>query len=312
MYRPRISDAAWGLIWLVVAILLFMPTAVIGYGADVEVKTREMLYPMCRVTVDRSGGSGTILYSEDRSDGCQTFVLTNHHVVEAAIKVESRWSSLLQTDRKQEVNELVQVEIFRYAEGSRQDISDTCRAEIVAHDREHDLALLKLQTARRFEHVARLLPPEEKPAIFEPIWAVGCTLLHPPVVTEGVLNYLDDVIDRKVYWLGSAAICFGNSGGAVFLERSGHYYFIGVPSRMAVVGFSSPVTHMGYFAPICRIREWVKAERLEFLIDSAKKPVDCFREREELRKKAELQQLHISRSGPQEPMPAPPEARPKE
>lgn len=273
---------------LMIIILMLLASGLVA--DEIQKKHDQMLYPVCRVTVGSSGGSGTVLYSEDRGDGRQTYVLTNHHVVADAIAVERKWSSLLQKDVKREVHRPVRVEIFRYSDGSRQDVCDSYRAEVVAHDKDHDLALLKLKTGRKIAYVAVLLPAGETVAIFEQIWAIGCSLLHPPVVTEGVIDYLDDVIDRKVYWMGSANIIYGNSGGAVFIERGGRYCFIGVPSRLSVTGFQA-ITHMGYFVPITRIRKWIKAEHLTFLTDEEVKPTECFAKREEMKKKADLHAL---------------------
>lgn len=283
--------------------------AVTAWAGEIDTKQQEMLFPVVRVTVSGSGGSGTILFSEDRGDGCQTYVLTNHHVVAGAIKVKEEWSSLLQSDVKRESNDPVKVEVFRYADGSRQDVSDTYRGDLVAHHHRHDLALVKLSTTRKLDHVATLLPAEGKVAIFEQIWAVGCSLLHPPVVTEGIIDYLDDVIDRKIYWLGSASIIYGNSGGAVFIERDGHYRFIGVPSRVAVT-WNQAVTHMGYFVPVTRVREWLADEKLAFLFDGKSTPTACFEQRKKLREQAELQLFRKgtpngSSAGDRTPTPSP-------
>lgn len=277
-------------------IVILIP--VIGLTADnTIIKMHEqMLYPVVRITVGNSGGSGTVIYSEDRGDGCQTFILTNHHVIDDAIKVREEWDSLLQADVKRESNDKVRVEVFRYADSSAQDVVDTYRGEIVAHDKNHDLALVKLLTNRQLEYVAQLLPEEVKPAIFTPIWAIGCSLLHPPISTEGILNYLDDIIDRKIYWMGSAQIIYGNSGGSVYMKHKDAYYFIGVPSRVGVT-YGQAVTHMGYFAPVVRVREWASAEELRFLLDKKSKPKDCFEKREEMRKQAKLKMMqHGSKS----------------
>jgi len=283
--------------WLVFA---FLASTVLGGMPDeVKKKHEQMLYPVVRVTVGSGGGSGTIIYSEDRGDGCQTYVLTNHHVVADAIKVREEWSSLLQMDVKKEFNEEVKVEVFRYAEGSRQDFTDACQAEIVAHDRNHDLALLRLKTNRKMDYVAKLYPDNGKVYIFQPIWAVGCQLLHPPIVTRGEINYLDDVIDRKVYWMANACIYFGSSGGAVFTEHEGNYYFLGVPSRVAGT-WTQVVQHMGWFVPITRVRQWIKDEKLDFLVDPKVTPTECFDLRDRLRKEAERKLM----PGPKEPTPA--------
>jgi len=202
---------------------------------------------------------------------------------------------------KREVNDEVKVEIFRYTQGSRQDFSDACQAEIVANSKEEDLALLRLKTSRKIDHVAKMLPENVRVYIFQPIYAVGCSLLHPPIATKGEINYLDDVIDKRTYWMGTANIVFGNSGGAVFTEHNGDYYFIGVPSRVAG-SWTQIFPHMGWFIPITRVRNWAKAEHLEFLIDPKVKPSDCFAKREQLRKEAELR---ISAQKKGEPTPAP-------
>lgn len=268
---------------------------------DLRQKHEQMLYPVVRVTVGNGGGSGTIIYSEDRGDGCQTYVLTNHHVVSDAIKVKEEWSSLLQADVKREANDEVKIEVFRYTNGSRQDFTDACQAEIVAHDKNHDLALLRLKTSRKSDYVAALLPADTQVFIFQPMWAVGCSLLHPPVATAGTVTYLEDVIDRKNYWMGNAQIIFGNSGGAVFLKDGDRYCFAGVPSRVAVT-WGTVVTHMGFFIPPTRVREWSKAEKLDFLTNDKSKPSDCFKLREQLRLEAERRKLGEKR----EPTPATP------
>jgi len=258
--------------------------------AEIELQHRQMLYPVVRVSSGSAAGSGTVLYSEDRGDGCQTYVLTNHHVVEAAIQIKEEWSSLLQAMVKREFNDEVRVELFRYAEGSRQDVTDSYQAEIAAHDKNHDLALVKLKTNRKLDHVARLLPENVMVRIFQPIWAVGCSPAHPPIGTTGHINYLDEVIDRKVYWMGSANIIYGNSGGAVYLKHGGDYWFIGVPSRVAVT-WGQAVTHMGFFVPIPRVRQWCADEHLTFLTAPNVKPGECFAKREERRKAAEMRLL---------------------
>jgi len=270
------------------SLLLSLAAAAFGEPSEVvQKKHEEMLYPVVRVTVGSGGGSGTVLYSEDRGDGCQTYVLTNHHVVDAAIKVEKTWSSLLQMDVKREVNDPIKVEVFRYSDGFRQDVCDSYRAEIVAHDKDHDLALVKIQTSRKLDYVAKLLPKDTTVTIFEPAWSVGCSLLHPPVAADGMVTYLDDVIDRKLYWMASAPIIFGNSGGAMFVQKNGNFFFVGVPSRVGAT-HSQAVEHMAYFVPASRVRKWLADEHLTFLVDVEKTPSECFAARKDLRQKAEM------------------------
>ena len=273
-----------GAAWIM---LVALTTYSAELSPDVKKKHEQMLYPVVRITTGDSAGSGTIIYSEDRGDGCQTYILTNHHVIDGAIKVATEWSSLLQTDVKRERNDEVKVEVFRYINGSRQDFADSCQAEIVAHDKNHDLALLRLKTVRKLDYVAKLPPDGVQYHIFQPIWAIGCSLRQPPVATEGIITYLDGLIDNKLYWSGSASIVYGNSGGAVYTKVGDDYYFIGIPSRVSGTGFQI-FPHMGWFVPLPRLKQWLMDEKLTFLLDPKVKPSDCFELRDKLRKEAEL------------------------
>ena len=52
--------------------------------------------------------------------------------------------------------------------------------------------------------------------IFDDCFAVGASLGHPPVASNGMITYMDDEIDHFKYWMSSAPTIFGNSGGAVY------------------------------------------------------------------------------------------------
>ena len=75
---------------------------------------------------------------------------------------------------------------------------------------------------------------------------------HSPIHTFGHLNGFDDVIDNYPYILSSAPTIFGNSGGSLYVVSENgdeKVYFIGVPSRIAVVGWfggADAITHMSF------------------------------------------------------------------
>lgn len=252
-----------------------------------------VIFPVVRVLCGQGGGSGTVIYcdNKDSKDRWDSFVLTNHHVVDAAIKVEKKWSSLLNVYVDTEVRETVKVEVFKYEKTSRMVGRESFDGDIVAHSKDHDLALLKLRCSRKLEHVAKLRPKalSDVAFLFDPVYAVGCTHLHSPVATRGEVTSLNDEIEGKQFWMGSAAISFGNSGGAVF--RQDTLEFIGVPSRVAVTSFGSVTTHMGYWIPISRIYQWAEEERLSFLY-SDKTPDACLKEREAMQRNAQFQRVN--------------------
>lgn len=237
---------------------------------DINKLHEQVLFSQVRVKTDKAGGSGTIIYSQPAEDGVfHTYALTCHHVVDEAVKVKSEWDPRVGRERKRELRQLVTVEFFDYSNvlhGNRP-LNYSCDAEIVAYDKDHDMALLKLRTVKPAGYVAKLMAPgdEKRLQIGAPTVAVGCALLHDPVLTQGILTHMGDEIDGKLYWMSSAQIIFGNSGGAMFAADGPDYEFIGIPSRIAVAGWSAPITHMGYFSPSTRVHEFFDEQTYQFL-----------------------------------------------
>ena len=231
------------------------------------------LYPTVRVTTAEAGGSGTFLWSIPVEPGrFAHYVLTNHHVIESAIKISEEWDSLKKKEIKVERRQTVHVEFFQYRNLSEPVGTLKTAADIVAWDKDEDLALLKLRDEGQKPDVAKLIPQDRIGTLrlFQPIVAIGAGLGHAPFPTTGLITSMVDEIDRKPYMMGSAQIIFGNSGGGVYLLETGE--FIGVPSRVAVSfrGFSAIVaTHMGFFIPAQRIYGFLEAQGHAFLYDPA-------------------------------------------
>lgn len=259
----------------------------------------QVLYTQVRIIVKGSkgavGGSGTIIYSKEGKRGYSTYVLTCYHVIEEAISVRKEYDPKIGRDRKFEYRQVVTVELFDYKSvpHGRRPVSSSVDADIVAYDKTHDLALLKLRTVNKMPYVANLLPleAESKLVIGTPCYAVGCALLHDPILTQGIITHIGDEIDYKDYWMSSAQIIFGNSGGAVFVFLDGKYYFVGVPSRIDIVGWGSPVTHLGYFTPVHRVYEFLKEQMFDFIYDSKKTEEECEAERRKIKEAAEKRVL---------------------
>ena len=244
---------------------------------------KEVLYSQVRVQTHKAGGSGTILYSKDTS----TYVLTCHHVVDDVISVKREWDSRLGRDRKREFRQVVNCEFFEYESvpHGHRPINYSTDADLVAWDRDHDLALLKLRTTKSAKYVAKLPLPIDivKLDVGSRLVAVGCALLHDPILTEGIITHQGDEIDFKDYWMGNAQTVFGNSGGAVFSPLDDTYNFIGVPSRIAVIGWGTPITHLGYFSPIPRIYKFFEEQLYSFLIPgSVETETSCAQARKKL------------------------------
>jgi len=230
---------------------------------------QNILYPTVRVRAQRSVGSGTIVASIKNGDRYDTYVLTNHHVIENAIEIKEEWSPLLKAMVKKETRSTVEIEQFKYQHMSQATGTLLILADIVEWNMGHDLALIKLRSDDKFP-TATLLPrgKESDLRIFQDVYVCGSGLGRSPFPTSGIVSSLVDEIDNQPYWMVSAPSVFGNSGGGCFLSAT--HEFIGIPSRIPVTWTSwSPnaVYHMAYVIPISRIYSWLYETGWGFLFD---------------------------------------------
>jgi S1-C subfamily serine protease len=261
-----------------------------GVFKEIKQKHEEMFYPTVRVRAKQAGGSGTVVYSKKHDGEVCTYVITNHHVVEKCIDVEKKWNPALKRKVDTEKLDTVNVEFFRYNNYSHCVGSFAMEADIVAYsevDGGQDWALLRIRDKENInDHVARIFPTTEINSvhIFDSCYAVGASLGHPPIASEGHISYMDDEIDHYKYWMSSAQTIFGNSGGAVYRwsHKRKHYEYIGVPSRISIqpMGFSADaITHMGYFIPIDRICNLLDENDYQFIYDNDFTKESCDKER---------------------------------
>jgi len=250
---------------------------------EIQKQHEQMLYPIARVGAKDAGGSGTTIYSNKG----QTYVLTNHHVIDSLYEWDERPNP--QTGKMEyiESRSLGKVDYFLYDNLS--DLVGTVghKATLEAYDDQEDLALIKLQTKKEVEHVAKMYPrgKEDDIHIFDKCWTVGCSLGHSTIFTEGFITGKSDEIDDKNYFMANSGSVYGNSGGAVFVNRENEYQFIGVPSRISVVGFGSPITFMGYFIPPDRVYNFLEKQQFQFIYDDRFTPEESERRRKILKDK---------------------------
>ena len=231
----------------------------------------KVLYPVTRVKTGKAGGSGVLVYSEpDPNDETKyvNIVLTCQHVIDSAISVKDEWDSLLKREIKKDIMEEISVEIFDY-DGSKISSANSSQAEIIAYDKEHDLAAVKLHNSRPMDYVATIYPKDEldQLQLFDEVWTSGCSLLHDPFSNKGELTYLREMIDQKSYIMYNAPSIFGNSGGGVF---HGNGTLLGLCSRITNIqlGFGIDVmTWMGFGTHPSRLYEFFEHHELQFIYD---------------------------------------------
>ena len=258
-------------------------------------KHEQMFYPTVRVRTKKAGGSGTVVYSEEYKDEVYTYVITNQHVIDDSVHIEKRWDPVLKRKIDKEILDTVYVEYFKYNNYSHTVGSFAVEADIVAYsevDGGQDWALLRVRDKEnKADWVANMFPLNdiENVHIFDDCFAVGASLGHPPVASNGMITYMDDEIDHYKYWMSSAPTIFGNSGGAVYRWSSNRkkYEYIGIPSRISIqpMGFSADaITHMGYFIPIDRVYQLLEDNDYQFIYDDSISIEDCKKARDKKQK----------------------------
>ena len=232
----------------------------------------KILYPVTRVRAADSGGSGVIIYSEPDSEHPGQFIniaLTCQHVVDKNIVVKDEWDTVLKREVKRDVTSECNIEVFDY-DGSKVVSANTIKGQIIAYDKNHDLAAVKLNSTRQVPYVATVIPQDEIDdlRIADPVWVCGCSLLHDPFPNAGTLTYLREMIEQKEYIMQNAPSIFGNSGGGLFHGVSGH--LLGLTSRITVtqLGFGLDVqTWMGFSTHPDRLYEFFEHQELQFIYD---------------------------------------------
>ncbi len=253
----------------------------------------DTLRSCARVQTPKTGGSGTVIYTAKNSQGTHsTYVLTNEHVVDDSIQFKTRWSPILRRDVKDQVLGTVGVHFFQYRWEQRAVGATGVEADIMAYDKDEDIALLKLRVDNPAEAVAHLFPKGTETNLRPgmSVIAIGAALGEPPIITEGILSRFGREIDNREYWIQTAPTIFGNSGGAVFLKETEQ--FIGIPAMIAVqmVGFggSDAITHLSYIVPVTRIYKFLDDQLFRFIYDLSFTEEGEAKAREDKRKSEEL------------------------
>ncbi|MBU0977960.1 MAG: serine protease, partial [Nanoarchaeota archaeon] len=167
---------------------------------------------------------------------------------------------------------------FKYRDVSTPIGTLRVEADVVIYNRTEDMALLKLRTEDKARYMANLPPEPTKLFVMDESIAVGCSLGFPPLPSVGVITRLNFQIDSLPYHMSCSQIIYGNSGGAIFLAKTGE--LIGIPSRGVVIGWGTPIPHMGLFIPIIRVYNWLAEQHYDFIYDLSKDEVKCLEVRE--------------------------------
>jgi S1-C subfamily serine protease len=201
---------------------------------DNEIRQVTLINATVRVEIEGGGlGSGTVVSPKH--------VLTNHHVAgEKGTHTLRAWVK----DR-----------------GKTYPV--TFKAKVIAHDKDHDLALLELD-GEWPGYVAPIAVDAKGLMGGDRVWVAGSPLgKHPHIVSGEVSLPLDDDEMQGVrHLIATASVAPGNSGGGLWWKnpRTGRYELVAVTRARAVVplGFGAALLpHMSMFIPVHHVREFL-------------------------------------------------------
>ena len=261
----------------------------------------KILYPVTRVRAADSGGSGVIIYSEEDPKKPGEYIniaLTCEHVIAKNITVKDEWDTVLKREIKRDVMSEVTIETFDY-DNSTVVSANSIKANIIAYDKNHDLAALRLTSKRKIPYVSKVIPKDEIEDlnIADPVWVSGCSLLHDPFPNPGTITYLREMIDQKAYIMQNAPSIFGNSGGGLFHGLTGN--LLGLTSRVTVtqLGFGVDVqSWMGFSTHPDRLYEFFDHQELQILYDPKDNYHSAMERRTDRRKEA-LRSIMLDKEG---------------
>lgn len=217
-----------------------------------------MVLPTVRLDMTESSGSGTVIHvrhprgagdGKETEDAWEVFILSASHVIEEVLGTDPAGT--------------VTVEFF----GRDGEVSRTAEADILRHDEGRDLAVLRVILDGDPPSCAVLAGRQALARVrtFQPVYTVGCPLGLAPLPSKGEITNTNRRIDGQPFWMTSAQMIFGNSGGGIFDARTQE--LVGVSSRVCAYGKVLPaaVPHLGVVVPMGTVLDWLESEKLEYL-----------------------------------------------
>lgn len=192
-------------------------------------------------------GNG-VLCSSTLFDAKERWALTNFHCVEDSIRTVER--DVVSPDGSvKKIKKIVrdEVTLSQPAYGPRGRVGElTLSAEILAFDKDKDLAVLRILSETTPLQASAPIPPDGyKLSQGQVVWAIGNPIGLENTVTRGVISHLFREVDmggdyKARFVQTDATITGGSSGGALYSEDG---YLIGVPSagyRGVAINFAIP------------------------------------------------------------------------
>ncbi|GEM_PF-3610027 len=145
---------------------------------------------------------------------------------------------------------------------------DSFAGEVVLYSENKGFALIHFESFEQLSAVkiANDSAVENLP-IYSKIFTIGSPLGLTLVKTNGELQ-VKNIQGDKEFWMTTANVYGGNSGGGVYYSSSGE--LIGVIQSCGVQAINAeialPVSHISFFTPTIGLREWLNKENFGFIV----------------------------------------------
>ncbi len=212
-----------------------------------------VVLPSVKIIANNAVGSGVIIHSElVTTDTYESYVLTAYHIVKAAVESKT--------------GEDIKIDVYN---GNKCD-TDRVVANLLDYNVDIDIAILKFSSITKYG-VARI-NTDNSIQILDKVIAVGCPIGYLPIPTEGIIACNRLMLGNIKYYLSTANMIFGSSGGGLFTDTKGE--LIGIVSMIPVFNYEGsriPITFLGLTVSMETVIEWMVAKNLLFLVNKNEK-----------------------------------------
>jgi hypothetical protein len=208
---------------------------------EIQHKIDHLLQPVVKVEYEANSGSGVVICVRKEDIGYRNFIITNFHIINSAIQI---------TEEEEEERGVIAVNSYTYEDHGKKTVERTSQANIIAHSKELDLALLEVIDKSIKLCSISLLPKHEKLNLFQQIWNVGFPGNRDIVFVDGIINgfnkgSVNDIGFLSSYIQTSAPIWFGSSGGLASVKINNKYYLAAIPALVDTSIKGAPYVNWG-------------------------------------------------------------------
>lgn len=223
-----------------VSVLFLCLLTLTSCASNGDTKRKEMLHTSVFIETENLNGSGTIIGKNDTEmNGVFRYaVLTNEHVTRGRF-VHNPECPTKMIDRG------CTIWTFDHTTNSYEQYP----ASVIAENKESDVSLVAFSSSEMLS-VAKLANQEilDSIRVFDEVFAIGCNLKDDfPGPTIGIISLVNTERMGEVnvvIYSNTAQIVPGASGGGLFKKYDGHYYLIGIPFRVGIIGGGHLVPHL--------------------------------------------------------------------